>query len=140
MYTILLISILTFVESKIYDSCELAKELVHKHDFAKQDVANWICLVKHESEFNTTAKGGPNGYDNSYDHGLFQINDHYWCAPPEEINECNMRCDDLRNDDITDDVKCVRKIFDIHGFSAWTAWKNHCNGTDLSSYMKDCQI
>ncbi|WP_407809573.1 hypothetical protein, partial [Staphylococcus aureus] len=86
--------------------CELAKELVHKHGFDKNTIGDWICLVKYESSFDTSAKGGPN-WDGSYDHGLFQINDRYWCAPPGPHNECGVTCDELRSDDITAVVKCV---------------------------------
>ena len=37
-----------------------------------------VCLAKHESSYDTEAVGGPNG-NGSYDHGLFQLNDKFWC-------------------------------------------------------------
>ena len=31
------------------------------------------------------------------------------------------------------EVNCVNKIFAVHGFSAWVAWRNHCQGRMLPS-------
>nr|ACD11871.1 hypothetical protein [Isometrus maculatus] len=125
--------------AKIYDKCELARDLINKFGFDRGTIGDWICLVKYESSFDTGVRGGPNS-DGSYDHGLFQINDRYWCAPPGPNNECGVTCDALRSDDITEAVKCVKKIFRIHNFEAWVAWKNRCRNTDVSQYVKDCNL
>lgn len=46
---------------------------------------------------------------------------------------------ELVNDDINDDIQCVKKIYGVHGFSAWVAWNNYCRGRDLSNYqVKEC--
>lgn len=56
---------------------------------------------------------------------------------------CNSPCDKFRDDDISDDVKCVRKIFREHqrisgnGFNAWAVYKSYCKG-DKSDYISDC--
>ncbi|XP_023218922.1 lysozyme-like [Centruroides sculpturatus] len=126
-------------QAKIYDRCELAKELINRFGFDRGTIAHWICLVEHESSYNTAAKGGPNS-DGSYDHGLFQINDRYWCAPPDDINECGVRCEELRSDDIAASVKCAKKIFRIHSFEAWNAWKNRCRNANTSKYIEGCNL
>lgn len=126
-------------KAKIYNRCQLAKELVQKHGFDRNSIADWICLVKSESSYDTAAKGGPNS-NGSYDHGLFQINDRYWCSPPGPHNDCGVTCSALRSDDITASAKCAKKIFRRHGFNAWYGWKKACEGKDVSSYIKDCGI
>lgn len=96
-------------------------------------------MAEHESSLNTAALGGPN-VDGSYDHGLFQINDFYWCAPPGPNNECGVTCDALRTDDITAAANCALKIFGVQGFEAWVAWQNNCRGQDVSQYIAGCNI
>jgi len=58
--------------AKVYDRCELARELVEKHEAPEHQVATWVCIAQHESQFNTSAVGQMNG-DNSKDHGIFQV-------------------------------------------------------------------
>nr|AAL17868.1 lysozyme precursor [Ornithodoros moubata] len=127
------------VEGKVYDRCSLASELRWKYNLPKDQIADWVCIAEHESSFNTAALGRPNS-DGSQDHGLFQINDRYWCSPPGPHNDCGVSCAALRDDNIDDDVKCIRKIYARHGFSAWVAWKNNCRGKNLSKYVAGCKI
>lgn len=56
---------------KIYERCELAKELHFVHKLPLEQIATWVCIVKHESNYNTSAIGSLNA-DGSLDHGLFQ--------------------------------------------------------------------
>ncbi len=58
----------------------------------KADLPDWMCLVEHESSFDSGVKGGPNS-DGSYDYGLFQINSRYWCQPGKRGGECNIECE-----------------------------------------------
>ena len=83
----------TVSEAKIYNRCDLAYEMIHTYGFASGSISEWICLISHESGYNTAAKGGPN-YDGSYDWGLFQVNDYYWCSGSGEAskyNDCNVK-------------------------------------------------
>ena len=56
---------------KIYGRCELAQEMVNIHGFARQTIGEWICLVEHESSYNTRATNI--NVDNSEDFGLFMV-------------------------------------------------------------------
>jgi hypothetical protein len=66
-------------------------------------------------------------WDKSKDLGLFQISDKWWCKwdKPFAFTGCRIKCDSLIDDDLADDVKCVKKIFKEHnrlsgnGFNAW---------------------
>uniref|UniRef100_A0A182RF64 lysozyme n=1 Tax=Anopheles funestus TaxID=62324 RepID=A0A182RF64_ANOFN len=127
---------------KVYDRCELANDLLHKFHIPKEQVATWVCIAYHESRFNTSAEGRLNA-DGSGDHGLFQISDIYWCSPPGNGWACGVSCDALKDSDITDDVRCVRTIFDEHqrlsgdGFNAWSVYKPYCQGRS-SSFVRGC--
>uniref|UniRef100_A0A336LPC4 lysozyme n=1 Tax=Culicoides sonorensis TaxID=179676 RepID=A0A336LPC4_CULSO len=126
---------------KVYSKCELAQELHYKHKIPLSQIPTWVCIAKHESGFNTSAIGRLN-WDGSEDHGLFQISDIYWCTHGSSGKACNLACEDLRDNDITDDVKCIKQIHEEHtrlsgdGFNAWTVYPR-CRG-DLTSYVDKC--
>jgi hypothetical protein len=42
------------------------------------------------------------------------------------------------DEDLSDDIECVRKIFKEHNFGGWYQWKNKCEGKDLTKYTKGC--
>lgn len=129
-------------KGKVYERCELAQELRFKHKIPLEQIATWVCIAKHESNFDTSAIGRLN-LDGSEDHGLFQISDIYWCNPPDTGNACGIACSKLEDSDITDDVACMAKIYDEHqlisgnGFNAWTVYRPHCQGRD-QSYIDGC--
>lgn len=98
---------------KIYERCELARELLNVHNLPVDQIATWVCIAKYESNYNTSAVGHANA-DGSLDHGLFQISDIYWCSPPGKGWVCGLSCAKLENSDITDDVACMLKIYGEH--------------------------
>ncbi|KAH8019263.1 hypothetical protein HPB51_018606 [Rhipicephalus microplus] len=77
--------------AKVFEKCELARELLYVHGFPEDQIPQWVCIAEHESLFNSSAVGHMN-WDGSADHGLFQINDRYWCSPPGPKNECYIDC------------------------------------------------
>ncbi|XP_067646312.1 mucin-4 isoform X1 [Eurosta solidaginis] len=120
-------------KGKIYERCELAKELYFKHKFPMQDIATWVCIAQYESNFNTAAVGRLSG-GGSADHGLFQISDLYWCTHDEQGGKaCGISCAKLLDADLSDDVECVRRIHEEHtrlsgnGFTAWTVYNSRCH-------------
>lgn len=129
-------------ESKVYERCELARELRYQHNIPLNEIATWVCIAKHESNFNTSAIGRLN-WDGSEDHGLFQISDIYWCGTHEKAKACNSLCSEFRDSDITNDIRCIRKIHEEHnrlsgdGFNAWTVYKTKCKGKS-SDFIKGC--
>lgn len=105
---------------KIYERCELAKELYFEHKLPFEQIATWVCIAKHESNFNTSAVGRLN-FDGSGDHGLFQISDIYWCSPPGKGWACGVSCSKFENADISDDVACIKvknRFYFINNVSA----------------------
>ncbi|XP_034136803.1 uncharacterized protein LOC117589188 isoform X1 [Drosophila guanche] len=132
------------VSGKIFDRCELAKQLQHRFGLPSVQVATLVCIAQHSSDLNTAALGGTTGPGGG-SHGLFQISDVYWCSPPGQGAGCGLSCSRLRDDDIADDVQCVRKIYTEHqrisgdGFSAWQAYGAYCR-QDPASYVAGCGV
>ncbi|XP_023708067.1 lysozyme 1B-like [Cryptotermes secundus] len=115
--------------AKILTKCQLLQEL-KKHNVAKNDLATWVCIAQHESSLNTAAKGGPNT-DRSYDNGIFQINDRYWCRENGVGGSCNINCADLRKSNLANDIKCALKIRKSQGFKAWITYSKYCTKASL---------
>ncbi|XP_077291947.1 lysozyme-like [Arctopsyche grandis] len=117
--------------AKVFTRCELAQELKRQ---GFNQISNWVCLIEAESGRNTAVKGGPNN-DGSYDWGLYQINDRYWCVPGAVGGDCRITCQNLLTDDITVASNCAKMIWNRHGWTAWNGWKAKCQGAlpDLSS-------
>ncbi|CAG9785786.1 unnamed protein product [Diatraea saccharalis] len=117
-------------QAKTFTLCNLVHEL-RKQKFPENEMRNWVCLVEKESGRRTDVIGPPNS-DGSRDHGLFQINDRYWCNDSNVPGkECHVTCQQLRTDDITAASTCAKKIYRRHGFNAWYAWRDHCKGKSL---------
>ncbi|KDR16709.1 lysozyme-like [Zootermopsis nevadensis] len=116
--------------AKKFTRCGLAKEL-KKHGI--KDLRNWVCLAESESGLNSNVVGSVNR-DGSLDNGIFQINNRYWCKNGRKGGDCNIKCEDLKNDNIADDIGCAKKIYKRHGFNAWYGWRSKCQSglPDLS--------
>merc|ERR1712141_421794 len=129
--------------TKTFQKCDLASQLLaYGGVFTNANIGDWICLTYYESSWKTSAKGGPN-YNGSYDYGIFQINDYYWCyasspSSASKYNDCSVNCSNLLDDSITDDEKCATLIYNRHGFDAWYGWINNCKGKDNSDWVSDC--
>lgn len=109
VFTVLLFTVAT--NAKTFTKCELAKNLdslgfsraslpdckyilkfilkLHNHFIFQLFIG--ICLVKYESSYRTDVKG-PVNTDGTYDWGLFQINDGYWCEVGRAGKGCNIDC------------------------------------------------
>ncbi|XP_034103458.1 lysozyme B-like [Drosophila albomicans] len=114
--------------ARTMDRCSLAKEMA-KLGVPRDQLARWTCIAEHESSYRTGVVGPPNS-DGSNDYGIFQINDRYWCQPPngkKSSNGCGLSCKALLSDDITKSVRCAQKVLQQQGWPAWSTWK-FCNG------------
>ncbi|XP_036615875.1 lysozyme C [Trichosurus vulpecula] len=129
---------------KRMERCEFARRIkqLHLDGYHQISLANWVCLAQWESGFDTKATNYNPG-DQSTDYGILQINSHYWCddgKTPHAANECKVRCSELQEDDLVKAVNCAKKIVDQQGIRAWVAWRNKCEGKDLSKYLEGCHL
>ncbi|XP_072506521.1 lysozyme C-like [Notamacropus eugenii] len=110
--------------------------------YRRISLANWVCLARWESNFNTTATNY-NAQDQSTDYGIFQINSRYWCdddKTPHATNACGVRCSQLLEDNLVKAVECAKKILREQGIGAWVGWKIHCYRHCLSRYLEGCRL
>uniref|UniRef100_A0A8D8ZPG7 lysozyme n=1 Tax=Cacopsylla melanoneura TaxID=428564 RepID=A0A8D8ZPG7_9HEMI len=132
------------IESKTFGACELAQYLAGKSEIKKQDIPTWVCIATKESDRNSNAVS-PVDPDGSKDHGIFQINDRYWCTTSGPAGKgCNAQCSAFEDDDISDDVSCVANILAQtaqltgNGFKAWSTYQS-CDSPDkVNPYVEGC--
>ncbi|XP_010839927.1 PREDICTED: lysozyme C, tracheal isozyme-like [Bison bison bison] len=84
------------VQGKTFERCELARTLkkLGLAGYKGVSLANWMCLAKGESSYNTQAKNFNRG-SQSTDYGIFQINSKWWCndgKTPNAVNGCGVPC------------------------------------------------
>ncbi|KAI1296731.1 Sperm acrosome-associated protein 5 [Halotydeus destructor] len=130
------------VQGKVYSRCALAKELQTKYKLNRRIVPSILCLSKFGAKYDTSSLSN-HTLDGSRDHGLFQINDGRWCSSDDVDdkdgdNECNIPCHKLRDHNIDDDVRCLRRIMASRGFPAWATWNDMCKGTYMLHYLQGC--
>uniref|UniRef100_A0A8D8X5F8 lysozyme n=1 Tax=Cacopsylla melanoneura TaxID=428564 RepID=A0A8D8X5F8_9HEMI len=134
------------IESKTFGACELAQYLAGKSEIKKQDIPPWVCIATVASNRNSDKISMPdiNGIS---DHGIFQINQVYWCTASGPAGKgCNSTCAAFEDDDISDDVDCVAHIYALRkmdghdGFSAWmSAYGDSCSSPEkVNAYLEKC--
>ncbi|XP_060234609.1 lysozyme C-1-like [Meriones unguiculatus] len=141
--TLALLLLSATVQAKVYERCELAKILKSKgmHGHAGFRLADWLCLVHHESGYNTQAI---THHHRVADYGIFQIKSRLWCDDGKNKNPrngCGIPCSALLQDDITQAIECVKTVA-RHGESllAWMSWRKNCKEKDLPQYVQDCGV
>ncbi|XP_036025289.1 lysozyme C-2-like [Onychomys torridus] len=133
------------VQAKVYKRCDLVRTLRRNamDGYMGINMTNWVCLAQHGSSFNTETTNYNHG-DQSTDYGIFQINSRYWCnddKTPNAVNACGIPCSALLQDDITQAMQCAKRVVrDPQGIGAWVAWRNHCQGRDLTQYLRNCRL
>ncbi|XP_054724460.1 lysozyme C-like [Uloborus diversus] len=125
------------VSAVIINPCQLADIMMNNLKLKKSSAAQWVCLAKFASGFNTEAVNGPYK-DGSYDFGIFQINDKFCRKGTKE--SCGVRCTDLVSNNVTLSAICGLVIQKKQGFNYWPSWENNCRNKDSSFYLQKCEF
>ncbi|EPQ10624.1 Sperm acrosome-associated protein 5 [Myotis brandtii] len=139
----LTVLIVATVDAKIYERCDLAMKLEKAglDGFQGYSIGDWLCLAHYVSGFDTSVVD--HNLDGSNQYGIFQLNSAWWCdngVTPTK-NLCHMECHDLLNRHILDDIMCAKKVVSSRdGMNAWGSWTQHCQGRDLSEWLKGCNM
>lgn len=120
------LSFVLLTEAKIFDRYELAKIL---YDNGLTDITRWICMTDVLSGFNSSKL--VIGEDDS-GHGIFTIYHPFWCGINERSGKCGIKCESLRDDDLRDDIECVKMILDQQGVEAWEYALGRCRNNELN--------
>lgn len=123
--------------ARTFKKCELAQELTLKHKISQDESSIWTCIAdKLNNDLNTNVT-------KSDTFGIFAIRGKYWCSKTiAEESRCGITCDKLLDDDITDDLSCVRDVINSEKsykkkFAAWPVYEEYCQVAAVK-YKKDC--
>lgn len=132
------------IDGKRFGACELARYLSHQRGIHHSDIPTWVCIATKESNRNSRSVSKKN-WNGSRDHGIFQINDKYWCtASGPAGKECHAKCSAFEDDNIADDVRCVEKIHAQtrrakgNGFKAWSTYQFCNTHAKVQAYVRGC--
>ncbi|CAB3225989.1 unnamed protein product [Arctia plantaginis] len=115
-------------EGKVFTRCQLSSELQKTKLIQKSFLGSWVCLIEKVSNRNTSAYTvSPSG---KKFYGLYQIPSK-WCKLQKPGGDCNIKCEDLLDDDIRDDTACAVKIYHQEGFKYWTVWTTRCKNDNF---------
>ena len=143
MRSLVFLLLVALASAKVYERCEFARALKSNgmDGYYGISLANWVCLSKWESSYNTRAIN--HNTDGSTDYGIFQINSRWWCNDgliPSK-NACAISCRELLTDDISVAINCAKRVVrDPNGIAAWVAWVSNSKNRDLSSYVSGCGL
>lgn len=102
--------------TKQFSKCEFVKELHRLHEIPKEDIYKHLCI----------AQSLHTGRNSDGFLGLYGIGSQWWCGKDKKGGDCNVKCSNLIDDDIADDVQCANLIFSNHGFQGWLVNEDHC--------------
>lgn len=95
---------------KLYSQCRFMWELVDDHRLSDQEAAKWSCLVNGITSTASISRHGPEPKQPVGNYlGIFKIGSEWWCSE-EGRGGCNIQCDKLIDDDISDDLLCAQEI------------------------------
>lgn len=109
---------------KVYDECDLAEELYKKHNVSRNEIYKHFCIIANYDTSTATKHGFL---------GIYRIGMKWWCGQDVPGGKCNIKCSDLLDDDISDDVACMKEILEEHGLQGWQKSKKDC----LELYEED---
>ncbi|XP_063399568.1 lysozyme-like [Mytilus trossulus] len=121
--------------------CQVVQAL-RNQNVPDSDLRDWLCLVKHESNYRYDVVGtNSNG---SKDYGIFQMNSNYFCGRPSGTSSstcwrvntygCADSCTSFTNSDISNDANCAVRVKNCGGFGKWYGWRYHCSNVQGPEY------
>lgn len=108
---------------KVFQQCNFVKELYENHIVPVNEIYKHVCVSQYgsNSSYNTTGHSGNKEYL-----GIYNVGSEWWCSWDGHGDGCNMNCNSLLDDDITDDVVCMQIIMAQHGVAGWSINNSYC--------------
>ncbi|XP_063709657.1 uncharacterized protein LOC134838122 [Culicoides brevitarsis] len=142
----LLLVTFVFTNAKNYNRCDFFKELTEKFNIAEETAAKISCIAE-KSVFETNrVVYHPPQEEHSFlsshpNYGIFQINSKYWCSEVGNGGICKINCQKLIDDDLEDDIECLKKIVGDFQNDNWGEPWNifpqiDCNSAEI---LKSCK-
>jgi alpha-lactalbumin len=106
------------VKSKVFTRCEYAEELIRNQNISLVEAKQHLCILRKNTDTSEV-------HDNY--HGIYKINSQWWCGRDGvKSGGCNIACESLLDDDVSDDVICAGKILQESGTDGWGVSKASC--------------
>ncbi|XP_070499197.1 uncharacterized protein [Chironomus tepperi] len=112
------------------DKCALAKSMYESGRIPQNLISTFICIAEHESGLNVSFIDS-DGQQSRY--GLFQIDNQIYCTSNGNVNQCNVLCTHLVDDQFDNDFECVRHIFKKEGLNYWPSYEKSCKNINSNS-------
>ena len=106
--------------AKFFDQCEFAVELFETHEVPREEIFKHLCIVTTLLQTSKNVGGHL---------GIYSIGRLWWCREDEPGGSCNVKCSDLIDDDIADDVACANLILSQQGVEAFGQTLYQCKIT-----------
>jgi len=107
-----------------FERCEFMNLLVKNHNLTEAEAKDHVCIADIRSGISTN----PFSHSVQTFFGLYQIGSEWWCGKDSPSGGCNIKCSDLTDHDITDDVRCAQQIYaNAGGLSAWGMREDSCD-------------
>lgn len=113
--------------AKEFDECEFARELFERHLVPREEIYKHFCIA---NSLHTTKEYA--GFK-----GIYAIGSQWWCGADEPGGGCNVKCSDLLDDEIEDDVKCASLILSQQGLQGWSRSESACQRA-YGNKTEDC--
>lgn len=112
------------------DKCSLANDMKNFGSIPENLISTFVCIAEHESGMNLSFTV-TDGLQSRY--GLFQIDNQVYCSTNTMINQCDVLCAHLIDDQFDNDFECVRHIYKKEGLSYWPSFEKSCKNIESSS-------
>jgi hypothetical protein len=105
---VFLLYFLNSLESKKYDLCGFAIEIQSK-GVLKNDLHKHVCVASYKGNLRTD-------FNSSNAFGIYAIKEEF-CKDGSGI--CNIKCSNLLDEQLKDDIECAEKIIEQRSVKAW---------------------
>ncbi|XP_067321669.1 lysozyme C-like isoform X1 [Anolis sagrei] len=139
-HLVLFVLLLIGNAARKFELCELYYKLraLGMDGFRGIEVKKLVCLSQFPAEGNTRHYAVD--HRNIPYYGIFQLSGHEWCDNGRHTtqNKCNTSCNNFLDDNIRDDVQCLKKVLTEYRINHWRHYKNNCNLNTLRIYNLKC--
>lgn len=135
-FFVLILLTLHTVRSRTIDRCQFAEELIKNYNLTVAETKKHLCIVINSSSGNILNTA--NKLENY--NGIYRISTKWWCGKDgRNGGGCDIKCENLIDDDIADDVKCARKILLGQGIEGWSLNQKQCKNS-LTEFLQKCTL
>lgn len=117
--------------AKKFTLCEFAKEVYMTGEVPFSQLVHHVCVADTRSKFDSSGDLMTNSFL-----GIYRFGKQWWCGVDVPGGGCNLTCDKLVDNDITDDIKCALETIKRTGTGAWELKDSNCR--EYSKKIGEC--